>query len=68
MSHAPGPLVAALPPRPFDLLGVGECSLESVLRVAALPPPGGKAIVEDWCERPGGQVATAVLTAVGIAG
>jgi sugar/nucleoside kinase (ribokinase family) len=56
-------LLAAVPPRPFDLLGVGECSLDDVLRVAALPPPGGKAVVEDWCERPGGQVATALLTA-----
>ena len=34
-----------------------------MLRVAALPPPGGKAAAYDWCERPGGQVATAVLTA-----
>ena len=63
MSRASGPLLAPVPPRPFDLLGVGECSLDSVLRVAALPPPGGKGVVEDWCEQPGGQVATAVLAA-----
>ena len=63
MSFASGPLLDPAPPRPLDLLGVGECSLDSVLRVAALPAPGGKAAVADWCERPGGQVATAVLTA-----
>jgi sugar/nucleoside kinase (ribokinase family) len=49
--------------RPIDLLGVGECSLDHVLRVSALPPPGGKATVTEWSERPGGQAATAVLAA-----
>ena len=63
MSGASGPLLDPAPARPLDLLGVGECSLDSVLRMAALPPPGGKAAVDDWCERAGGQVATAVLTA-----
>ena len=63
MSFASGPLLEPAPGRPFDLLGVGECSLDHVLRVAALPPPGGKAAATDWCERPGGQVATAVLAA-----
>ena len=63
MSAAAGPLLAPAPARPLELLGVGECSLDSVLRVAALPPLGGKTAVTDWCERPGGQIATAVLTA-----
>lgn len=63
MSLASGPLLDPAPARPLDLLGVGECSLDHVLRVAALPPPGGKAVAYDWCERPGGQVATAVLAA-----
>ncbi len=49
--------------RRFDLLGVGECSLDLQLVVEALPAPGGKARVLEWCERPGGQVATAVLAA-----
>ena len=63
MRFASGPLLDPAPTRRFDLLGVGECSLDHVLRVPALPPPGGKAAVHDWCERPGGQVATAVLAA-----
>jgi sulfofructose kinase len=56
-SPAPGPA------RPVDLLGVGECSLDHVLRVTALPPAGGKAQVSQWHDRPGGQVATATLAA-----
>ena len=57
--------VLAPPPsaRPLDLLGVGECSLDELLRVEALPAPGGKARVVEWRELPGGQVATAVLAA-----
>jgi len=51
------------PERRFDVLGVGECSLDTWLRLDALPPPGGKAAVSDWRERPGGQVATATLAA-----
>jgi sugar/nucleoside kinase (ribokinase family) len=47
----------------FELLGVGECSLDTQLLVEALPASGGKARVLEWCERPGGQVATAVLAA-----
>jgi sulfofructose kinase len=49
--------------RPVDVLGVGECSLDTWLEVEALPAPGGKAAVSDWRELPGGQVATATLAA-----
>ena len=56
-------MLARPPERRFDVLGVGECSLDTWLRLDALPPPGGKAAVEDWRELPGGQVATATLAA-----
>jgi sugar/nucleoside kinase (ribokinase family) len=56
-----------LPPlagaRALDLLGVGECSLDTRLLVETLPPRGGKGRVLEWRELPGGQVATAVLAA-----
>lgn len=56
-----------LPPRAgarsLDLLGVGECSLDTRVLVEALPPPGGKGRVLEWRELPGGQVATALLAA-----
>lgn len=51
------------PERRFDVLGVGECSLDIWLRLDALPAPGGKAAASDWRELPGGQVATATLAA-----
>ena len=58
------PVLSPLPDaRPCDLLGVGECSLDTQLLVDCLPPPGGKGRVLEWRERPGGQVATAVLAA-----
>jgi sugar/nucleoside kinase (ribokinase family) len=49
--------------RRFELLGVGECSLDTQLAIDVLPVSGGKVRVREWCERPGGQVATAVLAA-----
>lgn len=58
------PVLAPLPPaRPYDLLGVGECSLDQLLVVDALPAPGGKTPATEWRELAGGQVATAVLAA-----
>jgi sugar/nucleoside kinase (ribokinase family) len=58
------PVLPSLPgEKPLDLLGVGECSLDTWVLVEALPPPGGKAPVLEWRELPGGQVATAVLAA-----
>jgi sugar/nucleoside kinase (ribokinase family) len=49
--------------RTSELLGVGECSLDTQLLVDEPPPPGGKGRIVEWQERPGGQVATAVLSA-----
>jgi len=49
--------------RPFDLLGLGQISLDRVASVARLPAPGGKASLRGERELPGGQVATALLAA-----
>jgi sugar/nucleoside kinase (ribokinase family) len=58
------PVLSPLPEaRPLDLIGVGECSLDTRVVVEALPPPGGKGRVLEWRELPGGQVATALLAA-----
>lgn len=46
---------------PVDVLGVGECSVDEVVRVEALPPPGGKARARSRQRLAGGQVATASL-------
>lgn len=56
-------MLAAAPARGCDVLGVGECSLDTWLEVDALPAAGAKAAVSDWRELPGGQVATATLAA-----
>jgi sulfofructose kinase len=56
-------VLAPRPARALDVLGAGECSLDTWLEVDALPPPGGKAAVTDWRELPGGQIATATLAA-----
>jgi sulfofructose kinase len=53
----------ALPQRSLDLLGIGECSLDQVIELDQFPVIGGKHEVRAWHERPGGQVATAVLAA-----
>lgn len=47
--------------RRFDVLGVGQCSLDEVVRVAAAPPAGGKARIRECRELPGGQIASALL-------
>lgn len=47
-----------------DVLGVGQCSLDEVVRVAAAPPPGGKARIRERHELPGGQIASALLGCV----
>jgi sulfofructose kinase len=56
-------VLAPRPARPLDVLGVGECSLDTWLEVEALPAQGGKAAVTEWRELPGGQIATATLAA-----
>jgi sugar/nucleoside kinase (ribokinase family) len=45
----------------FDVLGVGECSLDEIVRVDVAPAPGGKARMRDRQRLPGGQTATALL-------
>ena len=50
-------------PRVVDVLGLGQCALDQVATVPRQPPRGGKARVSGWLERPGGQVATALLAA-----
>jgi sugar/nucleoside kinase (ribokinase family) len=51
------------PPRRFDLLAVGECSLDTRLLVSSLPAPGEKRTVLQWEELAGGQTASAALAA-----
>ncbi|MDJ0789929.1 MAG: carbohydrate kinase family protein [Myxococcota bacterium] len=45
----------------LDVVGLGECSLDSVALVDGLPGLGAKVAVADRRELPGGQVATALL-------
>jgi sugar/nucleoside kinase (ribokinase family) len=46
-----------------DVVGLGQISLDRLVRLAAWPEPGGRlALSEPVQEAPGGQIATAVLT------
>jgi len=57
-------VLAALPPAGrFDVLAVGECSLDTRLVVERLPRAGEKVDVLGWDEQAGGQMATAALAA-----
>ena len=47
--------------RRFDVVGLGENSLDRLGRVARWPEPGGKQEWLDFAERPGGQMASAML-------
>jgi sugar/nucleoside kinase (ribokinase family) len=51
------------PPRRFDLLAVGECSLDTRVLVPSIPSAGEKLEVHTWSELPGGQMASAALAA-----
>ena len=57
-----GPLLAAQERRGL-LLGIGQISLDRVVRVEQLPAPGEKRRVLSERSLPGGQVATALLAA-----
>lgn len=46
---------------PYEVLGIGECSVDEVGRVDAAPASGGKARLHARKRLPGGQVATAIL-------
>lgn len=48
--------------RRFDVLGIGQNALDRVCTVAGALMPGEKRALPAFAERPGGQVATAVLT------
>lgn len=45
----------------FDVVGLGEISIDIVARLERWPAVGGKVALSDLTERPGGQLATAVL-------
>ena len=45
------------------MLGIGQIALDQVGIATLLPKPAGKARMHSWQEHPGGQIATAVLTA-----
>ena len=45
----------------YDVLGVGECSVDDSVRVDAAPAPGGKARMRERRRLAGGQIATALL-------
>jgi sulfofructose kinase len=55
------PLWPQLADREFDVVGLGENSLDRLCEVEALPEAGSKRTLHSYCERPGGQVATATL-------
>jgi sugar/nucleoside kinase (ribokinase family) len=57
-------LRVALPPpeaKPFDLVGVGESSLDLVAQVDGVPQPDAKLALERFETLPGGQAATALV-------
>jgi len=45
----------------FDLVGLGEISIDTVARVERWPAAGQKVPITDLAELPGGQIATATL-------
>jgi len=45
----------------WDVVGLGQCSLDHVLDVDGLPPFGGKERARGYARLPGGQIATALL-------
>jgi sugar/nucleoside kinase (ribokinase family) len=55
------PLWPASSDRPIDVVGLGENSVDRVCEVASLPESGAKSPLLSYRERPGGQVATAML-------
>jgi sugar/nucleoside kinase (ribokinase family) len=45
----------------FDVVGLGQCSIDHVALVAAFPPYAGKVAMRGYRRLPGGQIATALL-------
>lgn len=61
MSQDPPLWPRPLPPRPVDIVGIGETSLDQLAVVDAFPRGGAKVAALEVVERAGGQVATALL-------
>jgi sulfofructose kinase len=56
------PLLAGPPRRaPFDVVGLGQCSLDHVALLDGFPPYAGKVALRGYRRLPGGQIATALL-------
>jgi sulfofructose kinase len=53
----PAPLRRA----PFDVVGVGQCSIDHVAVLDGFPPYAGKVAMKSYRRLPGGQIATALL-------
>ena len=45
----------------FDVVGLGQCSIDHVALVAGFPPFAGKVAMRGYRRLPGGQIATALL-------
>lgn len=46
---------------PFDVVGVGQCSIDHVAVLDGFPPYAGKVAMKSYRRLPGGQIATALL-------
>lgn len=46
---------------PFDVVGLGQCSIDHVAIVDGFPPYAGKVAMREYRRLPGGQIATALL-------
>jgi sulfofructose kinase len=46
---------------PFDVVGLGQCSIDHVAIVDGFPPYAGKVAMQQYLRLPGGQIATALL-------
>jgi sulfofructose kinase len=46
---------------PFDVVGLGQCSIDHVAIVDGFPPYAGKVAMREYLRLPGGQIATALL-------
>jgi sulfofructose kinase len=56
------PLLAGAPrAAPFDVVGLGQCSIDHVAIVDGFPPYAGKVAMREYLRLPGGQIATALL-------
>lgn len=54
-------LPGAMRRAPFDVVGLGQCSIDHVAVVDGFPPFAGKVAMQRYLRLPGGQIATALL-------